>query len=174
LGERTWGEFSELDEAAQSVLLDRRKRDPFHTYLNGGESMLQARLRSRALLERLSREHPGEVVVVFTHGEFIESLWSEIEHMSTEAHAPFFHSPEGNIRNCQLVLFRSVSAGLDLPFKIKTVESFCPTRNEFHRERELRRKPLSAAALLTEAETYAVLAIPSLQDKAECSGPGGC
>lgn len=106
LGERNWGHFHLLDENTRKEVLDGKKRDPLNFAMPAGELLLATRQRARQFLSRLSSRHSGEQVIAFSHGEFIEAMWAEIYHMSTEDQKAHFSGPEGNIRNCQVIQFQ--------------------------------------------------------------------
>lgn len=151
-GERNWGNFHHLEFLKRSALLDLKKRDPLHTPLPDGETLLEARTRTRVLLERCARQYSGKKVLLFTHGEYIESIWSEISHMRTEQQVEFFNSPNGDIKNCQVVEFCS-----DTNNKIVTVRSSNPNLNEFGTWQNLDKKTFSPEELLAEVEGYSLM-----------------
>ncbi len=127
LGERNWGRFSELTETERTLSFDQRKRDPLHTPMPDGESLLATRTRSRVLLERVARECTNQRVLVFSHGEYIEAAWAEIAHMTTEQQRDFFHSPAGDMKNCQVVEFSSLAPeGAESDGRLRWVRSSCP------------------------------------------------
>lgn len=107
LGERNWGHFHKLSQEERAVTFKGKKQDPLHTTMPHGETLLFTRLRARTLLDRSARQYSDKNVLVFSHGEYIECLWAEIGAMRTEKQIEFFHSPEGDIKNCQVVEFRS-------------------------------------------------------------------
>ena len=107
LGERNWGLFHLHDDEARANILRRKKRDPLHNPMPDGETLISTRHRTRVMLDRCSRQYVGKNVLVFSHGEYIEAIWSEIAHMRTEQQKEFFESPEGDIKNCQIVEFKT-------------------------------------------------------------------
>src|SRR5690606_32133670 len=109
LGERNWGNFHLQDAETRANFFVSKKRDPLHTPLTDGETLLEARTRTRVLLERVARQYEDKNVLVFTHGEYIECIWSEIAHMRTEEQVEFFAGPGGDIKNCQVVEFSSTN-----------------------------------------------------------------
>ena len=109
LAERNWGGFNQATQEEQKRFMDLRERNPIHGHMPDGETLLSTRTRARILLERCSREYGGKNVLVFGHGEFIEALWAEIAHLSTETQKALFQSKAGSINNCQVVEFSSVS-----------------------------------------------------------------
>ena len=92
-----------VDDERRLEAMQLRQRDPLHAPMPDGEPLLETRTRTRVLLERVVRENPGQRVLVSSHGEYIEALWSEIGHFSTEKQRDFFRSADGDIRNCQVV-----------------------------------------------------------------------
>jgi broad specificity phosphatase PhoE len=163
LGERNWGRFSAVEAETQSGIRSIMRRDPLHAPMPDGESLLSTRLRSRALLERVSREFPGRRVLIFTHGEYIEAIWAEIEHLGTERQREFFHSAAGDIKNCQVVEFSSVDPQTEaVNGKLRWVRSSCPQENIFGLWRALERKTYSAAELLEITDKYPHIPMPNL------------
>lgn len=130
-----------------------RKDDPFHVAMPDGESLLLTRLRSRVLLERCARERSGQDVLVVTHGEFIEALWSELAHMSTEEHREFFQAAEHDIQNCQVVEFAAEDPGTgEWLGKFRWVRSSCPHAGCFGIWSKFERRRFSPSQLLEIAE----------------------
>lgn len=106
-GERHWGNYNHEDDNKKDAIRLARDRDPLNSIMPNGETLGEARGRTRILLEKCARQHSGEVVIVFTHGEYIECVWSEIDHMRTEQQRSFFAGPGGDMKNCQIVEFES-------------------------------------------------------------------
>lgn len=148
VGERNWGNFHKQSPDARAEFFKAKHRDPLHTPISDGETLLEARTRTRVLLERCARQYSGKNVLVFTHGEYIECIWSEIAHMRTEEQVEFFSGPGGDIKNCQVVEFKS-SAG-----KINQVKSSNPHLDELGEFMELNRKVFSPEELLAEVNLY--------------------
>lgn len=132
VGERNWGSYHKQERDFQLELLARNKRDPLHLVMPEGESMLGARLRARLILNQLAMEG-HDTVLIFSHGEFIEAMWAEIEKMHTQQQIAFFESPEGNVANCHVVEFSGVDAGqqLSLTREYATKRSCNPSKKEF-------------------------------------------
>jgi len=127
LGERNWGRFAFVDTDRRREVMELRQRDPLHAPMPDGETLLQTRTRTRVLLERIVRESRGQRVLVFSHGEYIEALWAEVGHFSTEAQREFFQTPVGDIKNCQVVEFtsRDPMSG-EHRGQLRWVKSSCP------------------------------------------------
>jgi broad specificity phosphatase PhoE len=167
LGERNWGVFSTRSPERREELMDLRERDPLHMPMPDGETLLMTRLRSRTLLERCSREFSGKRVLVVTHGEYIEALWSEVAHFSTETQRDFFNSEKGDLRNCQVVEF----AGEDPSTgkwegKLRWVRSSCPQANSFPDWSPIERTKFSPEELMEHVKRYPRLDLTSFGDPA--------
>ena len=104
VGERNWGRFEQSGRHFRDALMAEIKRDPFHARMPDGESLLATRLRSRLLLERF-KQQPDNSLLVFSHGEFIKSLWAEIAGRTTEQHQAGFVARHRKVGNCQVVEF---------------------------------------------------------------------
>ncbi len=129
IGERNWGNFPLATKEERTRILGLRTRDPLHAAMPDGETILDTRLRSREFLDRCARQFGGQRVLIFSHGEYIEALWAEIAHMDTERQIDFFHSPAGDIKNCQIVEFSSKPFGdqkSESTGKLEWVRSSCP------------------------------------------------
>lgn len=161
LGERNWGRFTEADETLRQEIMDLRKRDPLHVPMPDGETLLEARARSRILLERASREFSKKKVLIVSHGEFIESAWSEIAHLSTHQQLEFFHSDAGNIRNCQVVEFSAENPlTSEWRGKLRWVRSSCPHEKVEGVWSEISYRRYTPAELLKEVSRYPNLDFP--------------
>ena len=155
MGERSWGRFSEVDLDYRNRIMSAKKRDPLHTPMPDGETLLATRHRSRVLLERIAREFKNKNVLVFSHGEYIEATWAEIEHMTTERQREFFHSSEGDIRNCQVVEFASINPWTsEQDGKIRWVRSSCPQAGVFGDWNVTRPKKFKPQELLDQVYHY--------------------
>lgn len=154
LGERHWGSFHLQDSDKRVEILNMKKRDPLHVPMPDGETLLETRNRTRVLLERCVRQHGNKNVLVFTHGEYIEAIWSEIAHMRTEEQVIFFSSDIGDIKNCQIIEFKSNTKTK----KIEKVKSSNPHLQEFGDWIYLKSKFFSPSELLEEVNQY-----PNLQ-----------
>ena len=148
-GERHWGNFHMVEEVRRTELFALRKRDPLHFPMPDGETLLEARARTRILLERCSRQYEGKRILVFTHGEYIECLWSEIGHMRTEEQKEFFSGPLGDLKNCQIVEFKSDDSG-----KFKSVRSSNPHFGISSEWMTLQQKDFTPEELLREVSSY--------------------
>jgi len=162
LGERHWGDFAYLSAAEREEFLELKQRDPLHVTPPNGETLLQTRARSRILLERSVRQYAGQTVLVFSHGEFIEASWAEIQHMTTEQQRTFFHSPAGDIKNCQVVEFASVhpTAAEEGEGKLRWVRSSCPSAGLEGDWAALTPRRFTPAELLAEVQHYPHVALP--------------
>lgn len=155
LGERNWGRFAASDRARRAEIMEYRKRDPLHTPMPDGETMLETRNRSRELLDRAARELSGKRVLVFSHGEFIEALWAEIAHMNTERQLTFFQSSKGDIKNCQVVEFSAESPeNGEYRGVLRWVRSSCPRAGIFRKWGKIEKTRYTPEALLAQVERY--------------------
>lgn len=155
LGERNWGNFSSSERTLRDSIMDGRNRDPLHNPMPDGETLLETRHRSRELLDRCARKFAGLHVLVISHGEYIEALWSEIAHMNTERELAFFKSKEGEIKNCQVVEFSSCNPETDEPAAgFGWSRSSCPQSNVNGSWRAIERDCYSAEELLLQVERY--------------------
>ena len=166
LSERSWGDYVHLPQKDRDRILEARRRDPIHTRIANGESLAYTRARARSMLDRAEKELSGKTILVFSHGEFIESFWSEMSAMPSEKQRAFFSSEAGNIRNCQVVEFATMhSSAKESDGELRWVRSSCPaqgTGGEWDRLHAHRSTP---ADLLEVAGSYPRL--PSAQVLAE-------
>lgn len=146
--ERNWGVFNLKNSTRRKQLLALKKRDPLHFPMPHGETMLEIRTRTRVLLDRCARQFSGKKVLVVTHGEYIESIWSEIAHFRTETQKHFFESPEGDIKNCQVVEFKSGDR------RLEEVRSSNPKLGTFGSWNKIDRQTLNPQELLDEVKKY--------------------
>jgi broad specificity phosphatase PhoE len=155
LGERNWGNFSSTERALRDSIMDGRERDPLHNPMPDGETLLETRHRSREFLDRCARKFVGLNVLVISHGEYIEALWSEIAHMNTERELAFFKSKEGDIKNCQVVEFSSCNPETDEPAAgFCWSRSSCPHSGISGSWGKIKRESYSAEELLLQVERY--------------------
>lgn len=155
LGERPWGRFAELEKSEREEILALRRRDPLHAPMPEGELLLQTRLRTRLLLERAAREFGGQRVLVFSHGEYIEAIWAETAHMTTEEQARFFEDEAGKIRNCQVVEFSSEDPeNTQSDGKLRWVRSSCPSNGGDGDWRAITPRRFTPDELLRLVESY--------------------
>jgi len=167
LGERNWGAFSQAAPERRGELMELRERDPLHMPMPDGETTLMTRLRSRTLLERASREYSGKTMLGVTHGEYVESAWAEIAHLSTEEQRELFSSERGNLRNCQVIEFSAEDpTTLAWDGKLRWVRSSCPQANRLGDWGPIERKTFTAAQLLERVEGYPRLDLDSFGDAA--------
>jgi broad specificity phosphatase PhoE len=155
LGERNWGRFAFVDNERRREVMDLRHRDPLHAPMPDGETLLQTRTRTRVLLERIARENTGQRVLVFSHGEYIEALWAEVGHFSTEAQREFFTTPAGDIKNCQVVEFSSLNpASGERRGQLRWARSSCPHAGVLGEWNEFQYQKFSPEELLATVERY--------------------
>lgn len=155
LGERNWGSWAAQPPQVRSEILSVAKRDPLNHSMPDGETMLATRWRSRELLDRCARQFSGKNVLVFSHGEYIKAVWSEIAHMSTEQQLEFFQAPRGEIHNCQVVEFASESP-LDghNNGKLEWVRSSCPSSQNVGSWEAISRAVLTPDEILSKLDRY--------------------
>jgi broad specificity phosphatase PhoE len=79
IGERSWGRLHELDSAQQSEELKLRDSHVRHWTPAHGESIKQIEAYVRDFLNSIWRKHPGQKVLLVTHGEFILAMQSVME-----------------------------------------------------------------------------------------------
>lgn len=161
LGERNWGRFAAMARDRQEQIMENRGRDPLHNPMPDGETLLETRHRAREFLARCAREFGGQRVLVFSHGEFIEALWAEIAHMSTEHQKEFFSSPQGNIRNGQVIEFarsnpetQTEDPAKPVARSLYWVRSSCPAQDIAGEWLKIDRRTYSPAELLEQAARY--------------------
>jgi len=149
VGERNWGAFHLVDSSEQIAYLRKlKKRDPLFFPMPDGETISETRNRTRTLLERCSRQFEDKNVFVITHGEFIESLISEVFHFRTEQHVSFFESDLGDIKNCQVFEIRSIDG------KFKLFRTSNPYLKEFGDWKEIPKSKVKIEDLLKEIDQY--------------------
>lgn len=163
LGERNWGRYTEVHRDIQQRIREELKRDPLHTSMPDGESLLHTRQRTRTLLERVAREYGEKRVLIFSHGEYIEAIWAEIEHMRSERQREFFQSSAGDIKNCQVVEFSCSRPGSpESDGKLRWVRSSCPQQKIEREWKALQRETYTPEELLAGVDHYPHLKLPSL------------
>lgn len=153
LGERHWGHFNRLSSVERKSLLELKKRDPLHFTMPDGETLLETRNRTRTFLDRCARQYGNKKVLVVTHGEYIESLWSEIAHFHTENQKEFFESHKGDIKNCQVIDFESKNG------KIHTVSSSNSGLGIIGEKEVLKKATYSPKEILRDVELYKKIGI---------------
>lgn len=155
LGERSRGDYASLTPEQRRDFEKRKKRDPLHATLPNGETMLWTRMRSRTLLERLAREHSGLDVIAVVHGEFMEAVFSEIAHMTSEEQARFFHSKAGDIKNCQVIELSAEDpeSGLYVG-KFRWWRSSCPSAGIYGEWRRIIRRTFTPKQLKARVAKY--------------------
>ena len=155
LGERCWGSFSLEPEERRRALMELRHRDPLQMAMPNGELLLTARHRTRERLERASRKCAGKDILIITHGEYIEAIWSEIAHWGTEQQVEFFGSEDGDLKNCQVVEFAAEN-----PFtgewdgSIRWYRSSCPQAGILGEWKPLPRTKYTPEDLLESVQKY--------------------
>src|SRR5688572_21291643 len=75
------------------------KRDP-HYVMEGGESAAQFRRRAVGTLERIAAKHPGETIVVVSHGLVLDAVYRTASGMALDVPRGF------PLLNCSLNTFR--------------------------------------------------------------------
>lgn len=114
LVERHWGMYGTLTLEQQKKMFpqtfDLKRRDPWYTALDGGESQASGvRLRGRDLHGTLHREAAGKNVFVVTHGEF---MWTErqiLERMLPEEWTALDGDASHRIRNCAALHYSRIN-----------------------------------------------------------------
>ncbi len=89
LRERGFGDFegrtfAEIEVALPDQAERWRKRDPLFAP-NGGESLLQVQERVLATVNRLARQHPGELIVMVGHGGVMDVLYRAATRLDLQA-----------------------------------------------------------------------------------------
>ena len=89
LRERGFGEFegktfAEIEIALPDQAQRWRKRDPSFTPA-GGESLLQVQARVLATVNRLAKQHPGELIVMVGHGGVMDVLYRAATRLDLQA-----------------------------------------------------------------------------------------
>lgn len=153
LGERNWGHYHRLTEDNRQQVLHGKKRDPLNFAMPAGELLVATRQRARQFLTRLASRHSGQHIIAFSHGEFIEALWAEIFHMSTEDQREYFAGPEGNIRNCHVIQFREYtdSSGVSTFRELRQCNPYA-NRYDYWDWKPIVRKMFTAQDLLSSIE----------------------
>lgn len=154
LGERNWGNYQQLPPEERARVMALRQRDPNYCPMPDGETLLETRLRSRELLNGLGR-YSGRDILIVTHGEFAEALWSEIVHMSTERQIDFFSSRDGKIGNCQVIEFSAEDPETDeWNGKLRWVTSSCPHEGKAGNWKRLQSEVFLPAQLRATVNRY--------------------
>ena len=89
LRERGFGDFegrtfAEIELALPDQSERWRKRDPAFAP-SGGESLLQVQERVLATVERLAKQHPGELIVMVAHGGVMDVLYRAATRLDLQA-----------------------------------------------------------------------------------------
>ena len=89
LRERGFGDFegktfAEIEVALPDQAERWRKRDPSFTPA-GGESLLQVQERVLATVDRLAKQHPGELIVMVGHGGVMDVLYRAATRLDLQA-----------------------------------------------------------------------------------------
>ncbi len=89
LRERGFGDFegrtfAEIEVALPDQAERWRKRDPAFAP-NGGESLLQVQERVLATVDRLAKQHPGELIVMVGHGGVMDVLYRAATRLDLQA-----------------------------------------------------------------------------------------
>ena len=89
LRERGFGDFegrtfAEIEVALPDQAERWRKRDPLFAP-SGGESLLQVQERVLASVNRLAKQHPGELIVMVAHGGVMDVLYRAATRLSLQA-----------------------------------------------------------------------------------------
>jgi probable phosphoglycerate mutase len=89
LRERGFGDFegrtfAEIEVALPDQAERWRKRDPSFAPV-GGESLLQVQERVLATVDRLARQHPGELIVMVGHGGVMDVLYRAATRLDLQA-----------------------------------------------------------------------------------------
>lgn len=138
--------------------MKRHEGDTFYWQPSGGESIANLCLRVERVLSNLADTHPGQRVVIVTHGGVIKAIRALIE----QSRGTDFHSlmNQDKINNCQIIHYtrRDPTTGY-ISSKYSFVRSVCPW--DLHRGdlnwRSVQRSAYSNNELLT-----AICAVPQL------------
>jgi probable phosphoglycerate mutase len=89
LRERGFGDFegrtfAEIEAALPEQAERWRKRDPSFAP-SGGESLLQVQERVLAAVDRLAKQHPGELIVMVAHGGVMDVLYRAATRLDLQA-----------------------------------------------------------------------------------------
>ncbi len=89
LRERGFGDFegrtfAEIEAALPEQAERSRKRDPSFAP-SGGASLLQAQERLLAAVDRLAKQHPGELIVMVAHGGVMDVLYRAAARLDLQA-----------------------------------------------------------------------------------------
>ncbi len=113
LVERSWGVYGKLPRAEQRAEFPRtaeeKRRNPWYTRLDGGESMPDVYARFRSFQETLHREQAGQRVLAVTHGDFINAARYGVERMMPEEWEELDENSEYTVRNCTILEYTRVN-----------------------------------------------------------------
>lgn len=114
LVERHWGMYGTLTLEQQKEMFpqtfDLKRRDPWYTALDGGESQASGvRLRARDLHATLHREAAGKDVIAVTHGEYMWTARQVLERMLPEEWMALDDDASHRIRNCAVLHYTRVN-----------------------------------------------------------------
>lgn len=165
LVERHWGMYGTLPIKEQQRMFPKtyelKKRDPWYTALDGGESQASGvRLRVRDLHDTLIRDATSRNVLAVTHGEF---MWTErqvLEGLLPEEYVAMDGDKTQRIRNCAALEYSRINPedATDIDKKVRWMRFIYtdePENSPYNGEwREIERK-----RRFTAAEMIAQLAL---------------
>lgn len=129
--ERSWGTFKalDLDEARKvySRSTINKSIDPFYWAPEGGESVSDAALRFRNILDTFHRELNGENVLAVTHGEFMWSVRFILERMLPSQWIELDLDKSNKIQNCMIFHYSRINPETkEISSSIQWLKAICP------------------------------------------------
>jgi broad specificity phosphatase PhoE len=159
LTERSWGDYWDLDEAAQQARKVRKRRDPLYTGMPGGQSFSDLASTNYLFFGMLHREHEKNTVVAVCHGERMFMMRYQLERMTDETFRSLMRSQRtgDRIRNGQIIEYTRQNPDTgELSARLDWMRSFCPwdLRQKDLSWKRIERKRLSDTDLLAYAERH--------------------
>ncbi len=111
--ERSWGVYGQRPKAEQRsqfpLTAEEKRKNPWYTRLDGGESMPDVYARFRDFQGTLHREQSGKRVVIVSHGDFINAARYGVERMTPERWEAIDSDSSYTLRNCTILHYSRVN-----------------------------------------------------------------
>jgi probable phosphoglycerate mutase len=125
--ERNWGDFESLDGADQHREYRERTAQPFHWVPYGskpGETMAEVSERASQFMQAMYRpEFAGKVVLVVTHGEFMNAVELTVRRLNPYDQG-FEQSFERGIPNCGIMMISRTPFSPQMPIPTESLRGF--------------------------------------------------
>lgn len=113
ISERNWGHLNYITELERQLKFPEthtaRYNNAWYQSPEGGESLMDARIRFERFWNRISRQHASERVFAVAHHDTIYAAHRVIENMLPEEWDDIYHGKEIFIGNCMMINWSSVN-----------------------------------------------------------------